>query len=461
MADIKSSDLATFVYTSGTTGNPKGVMLTHANMFYQIQNLNHYILPDVADTSLSLLPPWHIYERACGYYLYYSGCCQVYTNIRRFRDDLGKHPPSFFVCVPLVLDSLYNKVQGAIKRGNARKKAIANYLQWAAQTYIRQRRIVQGLSLAYARTARPFLVLLRAFLACGLLYPFFRLAHVLVYSKIRTNIGIKKGVVSGGGSLTASLDDFFEALGLPVVNGWGLTETSPVLSCRRALPGKNVRGSVGFAIPGTEVRVVNQETMEDLPDGEQGLLLARGPGIMAGYFNDDENTSKAFAPGTGWFDTGDLGWRAPEGIPGSNMAGNLVLAGRVKDTIVLSNGENVEPQPIEDACSQSDYIQFIVLYGQDRRALGALICKNEEAFEELEKTEGKMTEKQINELLRAEINKATAERPPQDAVAAFVVLKQPFSAEDGTLTRTMKPRRQVIFDKYSWELDQLKSLIRP
>ena len=191
-----------------------------------------------------------------------------------------------------------------------------------------------------------------------------------------------------------------------------------MLACRRALPFQNVRGTVGLPIPGTEVRVVNPETLEPVPDGQQGLLLVKGPGVMRGYYNDQESTAKAMRAGPGWFDTGDLGWRAPSkrpplfhkdynlhgvtcqpylrggsglcagGMAGSRMAGHITLTGRSKDTIVLSNGENIEPQPIEDALCVSPYISHLVLVGQDKRMLGALVAPSMEAFDELEQIKG-------------------------------------------------------------------------
>jgi long-chain acyl-CoA synthetase len=220
-----------------------------------------------------------------------------------------------------------------------------------------------------------------------------------------------------------------------VLNGWGLTETSPVLACRSARggPGANVRGSVGRPVPGTEIKIVHPDTKEEVADGTQGLLLARGPGVTRGYWGDQNATSAAFWAGERWFDTGDLGWRCPQNVPGSAMAGCIVLtgkwracfalpttppavsiataclflpacraaraspldppppcpslfalrAGRAKDTIVLTSGENVEPQPLEDAIACSRYVKTAVLVGHGHRALGALLVPDEEALAEL------------------------------------------------------------------------------
>ncbi|KAK9808885.1 hypothetical protein WJX72_005702 [[Myrmecia] bisecta] len=459
-AAVRRSDLATLVYTSGTTGNPKGVCLTHANLLYQTANFTYFIKPNPGERTLSLLPPWHIYERSCGYFLFSRATCAVYTNIRKFREDLTRYPPHFFVCVPLVLDTLQHKVKLTIKQGSAVKRAIAATLFAASTAFIRARRVLQGVALQFALQGRPLWAYVAAALTAAVLYPIHRLAGLLVYGKIRAALGIQRAVVSGGGSLAAHLDDFYEVLDLPVLNGWGLTETSPVLACRRDVPLKNVRGSVGQAILGTRLRVVDPETLRDLPDGSQGLLLAKGPGVMQGYYNDEMSTAKAFRAGDGWFDTGDLGWRAPAGVSGSNMAGSIVLSGRAKDTIVLSSGENIEPQPLEDLLVCSPYIKHIVLIGQDSRSLGALVVPDADAFEELKTLRGDLSQEDMEAVVRSEITKVSAGRPHHEKVASFVVLPEQLSAEDGTLTRSMKVRRPAIMEKYAAQVKQLQAKLR-
>ncbi|DBA95598.1 hypothetical protein WJX82_008376 [Trebouxia sp. C0006] len=457
---ISGSDLATLVYTSGTTGNPKGVMLTHSNLLYQLNNLKHFLQPSPGESSLSLLPPWHIYERSCGYFIYSCGMKQVYTSIRRFREDLTKFPPQFFVCVPLVIDTLQTKVKAAIKRGSTAKRTIAAFFFALSGIFIRATRVKNGVDLKWAVKPRPITALLWALLTVALLAPFHRLAKKLVYGKIRGALGVSKCVVSGGGSLQPHLDEFYEVLDLTVLNGWGLSETSPVLACRAYMDGQlAVRGSVGRPIPGTKLRVVDPETYQDVADGQQGVILAQGPGVMKGYYNDPQGTQKALKQGN-WFDTGDLGWRAPEGVAGSNMAGVVVLTGRAKDTIVLSSGENIEPSSIEDAAVCSPLIKFCVLLGQDRRSLGALVVPDPEAWEELEKEKGQITDAERHSIIKAELDKVSSARPPYERIAAFAILKEPFSPENGTLTRTMKPRKAVIMQQYASEVAALKKQLR-
>ncbi|KAL4439997.1 hypothetical protein ABPG75_002998 [Micractinium tetrahymenae] len=458
--ELSSSDLATLVYTSGTTGHPKGVMLTHANLLYQVSNLHFFLRPQPGQRALSLLPPWHIYERSCGYYILSCGACQVYSNIRSFRTDLTAHPPDYFVCVPLVLDTLHSKVMNTLKKASAVRRGLAMGLLAAAGAYVRAQRLIEGVSLQYAVEPRPLAALVRAWLAARLLAPLHWLFRRLVAAKVRAALGIRGCVVSGGGSLSPHLDDFFEAIGLPVLNGWGLTETSPVLSCRRNQAGQNVRGSVGQPTPGTQLRLVDPETMKDVADGQRGLLLAKGPGVMAGYYNDPGATAKAFQAGDGWFDTGDLGWRAPAGVAGSSMAGTIVLTGRAKDTIVLLNGENVEPQPIEDMLCCSPYIKFAVLIGQDHRSLGTLVVPDSEALETLAQERGleALPAAEVRQLVQQHIAGLPLSR--WEHITAFEVLAEPFSVDDGTLTRTMKPRRAAIMQKYAAEVKALEAHLR-
>lgn len=257
---------------------------------------------------------------------------------------------------------------------------------------------------------------------------------------------------------------FIAAIGMVVLNGYGLTETSPVLTCRStsAAPYGNVRGSVGRNIPGTELRFVDPSTYQDVCDGEQGLILARGPGVMSGYEGDESATAAAFSAGGGWLSTGDLGWRAPGRVPRSHMGGCVVLTGRSKDTIILSNGENVEPQPLEDALCASPYIKYAIVIGQGHRRLGALIVPDEDSFASLASNGNGsvLSTEERTEILRDTLRKITQDSPVCERIHQFVELQRPFSVEDGTLTRTLKPRRTAIMETYAKEVASLESKLR-
>lgn len=461
---VSAKDPATLVYTSGTSGHPKGVLLSHGNLAYQVLNMNVAMTVNPGDNVLSLLPPWHIYERSCSYFVFYNGGKMTYTNIRKFRDDLTKYPPHHFVCVPLVLNTLYDKVMAKFKQESSARRTLISAFMSASTAYVRARRVVEGLALQFAQTARPTAQLVQASLVMFALAPIHALATKLVYSKIRAALGIKSTVISGGGSLAPHLDDFYEVIGLEVLNGWGLSETSPVLACRRARPGQNVRGSIGRPITHTELKVVDPETLEEQPDGSQGLILARGPGVMQGYYRDEAATARAFRAGGGWFDTGDLGWRAPAGVEGSNMAGCIVLTGRAKDTLVLSNGKNIEPQPIEDALCSIPLVKHVILVGQDKRELGALVFPDKETLDTYQAETGKtLSPAELEDLLSdqvAQYNKARPDYHAFEHVAHIAVLDRPLSVDDGTLTRTMKPRRAEIMKVYKTEVEGLLHRLR-
>jgi long-chain acyl-CoA synthetase len=254
-----------------------------------------------------------------------------------------------------------------------------------------------------------------------------------------------KHVISGGGALPAYIDNFFEIVGVEILQGYGLTETSPVTNARR--PWRNLRGSSGQPIPGTEVKIVNPETRQPLPVGERGLVLLKGPQIMQGYYQNPEATTKAIDT-EGWFDSGDLGWVTPEN--------DLVLTGRAKDTIVLTNGENIEPQPIEDACLRSPYIDQIMLVGQDQRSIGALIVPNLEALEKWAETQNNsqkidLESKIVQDLFRQELNREVQNRPSyraDDRIGPFKLIEEQFSIENGLMTQTLKIRRHVVMSRY-------------
>jgi len=470
-AVVGRSDMATLVYTSGTTGHPKAVTLTHGNLLYQIENLGTFLPVCADDSALSLLPPWHIYERATSYYILSTGATQVYSNIRRFKDDLSKYKPDYFVCVPLVLDTLHSKVMANLRSKPEVARNVAMTLINASQAYVRARRTANGLDVRFARSPVPLLETVMATLLSLLLAPLHALAQRLVFAKVREAVGIRYNVISGGGALAPHLDDFYEAMGLEVLNGWGLSETSPVLACRvssrmRQDARPNTRGSIGFEIPGTQVRVVDVDTLRDVPDGTPGLLLARGPGVMQGYLADEASTAKAFRAGDGWFDTGDLGWRAPQGVAGSKMAGCIVLTGRAKDTIVMASGKNVEPEPIESAIQCSGLVKHAILLGQDKRELGALVFPDEDAVESLAATRGggaPPSDAELHGMLLAEVarlNQARVDYQSFEHISRVALARTPLSVEDGTLTRTMKPRRPEIFKAYKPQIDALLAQLR-
>jgi len=367
------------------------------------------------------------------------------------------------VGVPRLWESIYEGVQKQFREQPASKQRLVENLLSISQRYIKAQRLAQGLSLD---NLNPSAVeRLTASVQATALWPIHQLADKLVYQKVREATGGQiKQVISGGGSLAKHLDEFFEIIGIEVLVGYGLTETSPVTNVRR--PWHNLRGSSGSPMLETEIRIVDPETRKPLPQGQHGLVMARGPQIMKGYYKKPEATAKAI-DSEGWFDTGDLGWVTPQN--------DLVLTGRVKDTIVLTNGENIEPQPIEDACLRSPYIDQIVLVGQDQRSLGALIVPNLEALQQWAASQNlhlrlpasvpnqpdaptqefrtaiDLDGKEVQNLFRSELNREVQNRPgyrPDDRISTFKLILEPFSIENGMMTQTLKIRRPVVTERY-------------
>ena len=436
--------LATLIYTSGTTGKPKGVMLSHKNLLHQVKSLGVVVQPKKGDIALSILPTWHSYERSGEYFLISQGCTQIYTNLRSVKGDLKKFKPNYMIAVPRLWESIYEGVQKQFREQPAKKQSLVKLLLEMSQKYIEARRISQGLSLNHIH-ASVIERLQAKIVELGLL-SFHKLGEKLVYGKVREATGGNiKHVISGGGALPGYIDNFFEIVGVEILQGYGLTETSPVTNARR--PWRNLRGSSGQPIPGTEVKIVNPETRQPLPVGERGLVLLKGPQIMQGYYQNPEATKKAI-DAEGWFDSGDLGWVTPEN--------DLVLTGRAKDTIVLTNGENIEPQPIEDACLRSPYIDQIMLVGQDQRSIGALIVPNLEALAKWAQTQNNTQKidlegKIVQDLFRQELNREVQNRPSyraDDRIGPFKLIEEQFSIENGLMTQTLKIRRHIVMERY-------------
>ncbi len=452
--------LATLMYTSGTTGKPKGVMLSHGNLLHQVTTFGIVLQPKGGDRILSILPTWHVYERTVEYFLLSQGCTQIYTTIRHVKADLKAFKPIYMIGVPRLWESIYDGVQKQFREQPPNKQKLVFTLLDISQRYIKARRIAQGLDL---NQLNPSLTKrISASIQASLLLPAHKLADKLIYQTVREATGGQiKTIISGGGSLAMHLENFFEIAGIEILVGYGLTETSPVTNVRRME--RNLRRSSGLPMPGTQIRIVDPETRKPLPTGEQGLVLVKGFQVMQGYYKNPEATAKAI-DSEGWFDTGDLGWVTPNN--------DLVLTGRAKDTIVLTNGENIEPQPIEDACLRSPYIEQIMLVGQDQRSLGALIVPNLDALQQWAAAENvtlnlpnsdtnedsesfrtgiDLKSKEVQNLFRQELNREVKNRPgyrPDDRIGQFALILEPFSIENGMMTQTLKIRRPVVTQRY-------------
>nr|RNJ68112.1 MAG: long-chain fatty acid--CoA ligase [Leptolyngbya sp. IPPAS B-1204] len=457
--------LATLMYTSGTSGQPKGVMLSHHNLISQILGAYEVAQPQPGERVLSILPIWHCYERTFEYFVLAFGCTQAYTNIRFVKKDIKDFKPHYMVGVPRLWESIYDGIQKQLREQPASKQRLAHFFLTQSDRYIKARRIVQGLSLDNLHPSPAERVV--AALQSLVLAPLHWVGDRLVYQKIRAGVGgAVKFLVSGGGSIAEHLEDFFEVVGITILGGYGLTETSPITHVRR--PWRNIRGADGQPLRNTETQIVDLETRRPLPPEKQGLVMIRGDQVMLGYYKNPEATKKAISP-EGWFDTGDLGWVSNQD--------DLVITGRAKDTIVLTNGENIEPQPIEDACLRSPYVDQIMLVGQDQKVLGALIVPNLEMVQQWAASQNLyiqlpddpspapvgaqiigLEDKPVQDLFRQELNREVKNRPgyrADDRIGPFRLLSEPFSIQNGLLTQTLKIRRAVVTDRYRGMIDEM------
>jgi long-chain acyl-CoA synthetase len=463
--NLQRDRLATLLYTSGTTGKPKGVMLSHGNLLHQINTFPAVIDPEPGNRILSILPTWHIFGRTVEYYMLAKGSTQIYTGIRHIKKDLQTYKPLYMASVPRLWESLYEGIQKQFREQPAKKQKLVDFFFGISQRYIQARRTAHRLDLD--NLAPSVLERWSATVRSWIFWPFHRLGDRLVYQKVRDALGGEfRASISGGGALPMHLENFYEIVGLQLLVGYGLTETSPVLTVRRLE--RNLRRSAGLPLAQTEIKIVAPETRQTLPLGQKGLVMARGGQIMMGYYNNPEATKKAI-DSDGWFDTGDLGWLTDKS--------DLVLTGREKDTIVLSNGENIEPEPLENACLRSPYIAQMIVVGQDQRSLGALIVPNLENLAQYVASQGKSLQlpelvaletpsasgepipldaPEIQELFRKELIREIQNRPgyrPDDRIGAFRLIAEPFSIENGLLTQKMSMRRPVVMERYRDMID--------
>ena len=433
---------ATILYTSGTTGKPKGVPLSHGNLLHQMRCLACVAHPSPGAAVLSVLPIWHAYERSAEYYFFSCACSQSYTTIKQLKRDLPRVCPLVMVTVPRLWEAVQAGFEDALKGMPAGRQRLLRVALANSGAQRRAWRQARNIMLAPVRRISR----LQALGEATLRWPLHGLAAALLWPKVLKKLcgGELRFPINGGGAIAPHVDRFFEAVGIELLVGYGLTETSPVVSCRR--PWRNIRGSSGPPLPDTEFRIVDPETGSTLRLRQQGLVLVRGPQVMAGYLGNPQATAKVLDQ-EGWFDTGDLGMLLADG--------SLVITGRAKDTIVLSSGENIEPGPLEEALVASPLVEQVMLVGQDERQLGALVVPAAEAIRlwagerglDLQEDLGGLPgDGELLRMLRGELNRLLAQRSGSraDERLAGVALVEPFSMENGLLTQTLKQRRDRI-----------------
>ena len=421
---VTPDDLASIIYTSGTTGDPKGAMLTHSNFMSNIQAATGVVTLGPDDVFLSFLPLSHVFERMGGHYLpLSSGATIAYAESPfTIRQNMQEVRPTIMMSVPRVYEAMHERILNSVKEGSPTKQKI---FHWSVG-------VGSKVSQAIQQKKKPSLGLsMKA-----------SIANKLVFEKLKAVTGGRlRFFVSGGSPLSKAIAEFFHAAGILILEGYGLTETSPVICVNR--PDQWKFGTVGPVIPGIEVKIA-----------EDGEILSRGPHIMQGYFNKPSDTAEAI-DADGWFYTGDIGEIDEEGF--------LTITDRKKNLLILSNGKNVAPQPIENQLKQSPYISEIMLLGDQRRTITALIVPNYDAIKEFAAEQqleaddlpALLQTQEVQRLIRGEINQYSPDYADFERVRMFTLMEKEFSEESGEMTPTLKLKRSVIMENHKAVIDQM------
>ncbi len=420
-------DVATIIFTSGTTGRPKGVPLTQENYLLHVSGGRGRMNTEPGNIWLTMLPVWHSFERIVQYIALGNGVGLAYSKPvgAVMMKDFAEIHPHYTTAVPRIWESVYNTIQKKMDAASGVKRGVFGFFVAVGGAYARLDNLYRGLT---PRFRKRFRLLDKAVSALPrlALMPLNALGRNVILKPIRELFGTRlKAGVSGGGSLQKKVDLFFAASGICLMEGYGLTEAGPVVAVRNLSTLE--AGTVGKAFPGMEIKLLDEDGKE-CAAGEMGVIHCRGAQVMKGYFDDPESTAKVLSP-DGWLNTGDLGVMTHDRA--------LKIVGRIKDTIVLSDGENVEPGPIEKHLAYSTYIDTAVVVGQDRKHLGALIVPDFTNLAEYAKANGiasdgvedLLTKPAIRALYRREIDEAI-NRPkgfePFERIHNFTLLTKVF-----------------------------------
>ena len=418
----KPDDLATIIYTSGTTGVPKGVMLTHSNFVSNVTSSSPLLPFSDKDTSMSLLPLSHSFERMVTYCYIYKGCTIGYAEgFDTVAQNFQELRPHVMAAAPRVLEKFYSRVMDNVLSSSALKRRIFYWAIKVGREYAQKKLQKQPVP--------------------GMLNLKRKLAHKLVFSKIIAKTGGRvRFFVSGAAPLSKDIGEFFYAMGLVVMEGYGLTETSPVVSVNTF---DNLKfGTVGPPIPGVEVKIA-----------EDGEIYTKGPNVMKGYYKLEEETKEVFD--REWFKTGDIGYLDEEG--------RLIITDRKKDLIVTAGGKNVAPQPIENLLKANPYIENALAIGDRRRFISALIVPNFDKIEEYakfhnipyENINDLVKDEKIQHFLEAEVDRATPSLASYEKIKKISLLDRDFEIDKGEMTPTYKVKRNIVEQKYKSVIDAM------
>lgn len=452
ISKIQEEDLFTVIYTAGTTGRPKGVPLTHKNIMSQINRIP--IRLKAGERILSILPVWHSFERMFEMVCIHFGAGTYYSSVRTLKEDMKKVRPTFMASAPRLWESVYQGIYATVSKSSVVKQKLFHAALFFCANLQSAKRWLgfQELDMTGRNAFVSFFIGIIKVLQYVANFLPATILDAIVLRKIREATGGElKGTVSGGGALPFHVDKFFNAIGIQVLEGYGLTETSPVISVR--ILDRAVMGTVGPLYKDTSLRIVDPNTSKILwttedsgPKGfsVKGEIHVKGDQVMSGYYKDEENTRKVLQDG--WFNTGDLGMMTYNHC--------LKIVGRTKETIVLLGGENIEPVPIENILSQSELILQCMVVGQDKKYLSVLIVPNPEHFPEYKPGLGFTSlsaqdeaNTRIYSVIRQTISAANGFKS-FERVVDFRLLPKPFETGD-ELTAKLSVKRHVVTEKYS------------
>ena len=417
-AGLDEDRLVTIVYTSGTTGEPKGVMLTHRNIVTNVRESMERVTATGNDYALEFLPLCHMIERLAGYGYMCLGMSRAYCSVYQVGELMATIRPTIFACVPRVLEKAHGAILARVEAAPAVRRAL---FRWS---------VAVGGEVARRQIDRQRVG--------GMLGVRHRVAERLVLSKVRGAFGGRlRGVISGGAALPVFVNEFFQALGIRVLEGYGLTETSPVIAIDGFTPGELRIGSVGRPLPSFEVKLA--------PDGE---LLARGPSVFSGYWNKPQETAESFDD-DGFFRTGDIATIDQDGF--------VFITDRKKDLIVTAGGKNVAPQPIESRLKESPLVDSAVLIGDGRPHIVALLSPSRDGVEAWARDHGVqpgdlaqlVAHPELLGLFGQAVDQVNRELARFEQIKRFRVLPEMLSVEGGGLTPTLKVKRRVVCERYA------------
>ncbi|MCQ2959827.1 MAG: long-chain fatty acid--CoA ligase [Bacteroidales bacterium] len=420
-AAVKPEDMATIIYTSGTTGNPKGVMLSHNNIVMQVKGV-YDLLNKASHTALSFLPLCHAYERMLNYVYQYNACSIYYSNIALINENMKEIQPTVMCCVPRLLEKIYEKLYSAGKKFSGPKK----WLYYWAIDLAKQYKIEPSKRSCWYNIRH-------------------KIADKLIYSQFREALGAQRiyEVVSGGSALQAQLAAFFQAIGLMIYEGYGLSETSPVIAVASYEPYTHEPGTVGLPLPGIEVKV-----------GANDELLCRGHNVMLGYYHDEERT-KEVIDAEGWFHTGDTAVITDKGL--------VKITGRLKSLFKTSFGKYVNPDLIEAKFVTSVFINTVVVCGENRQYPVALIVPDFSVLKgwcathkvPYESDEEVIKQPEVIARIQKEVKAFNESFADYEQVKRFALIADEWTPQNGLLSPTLKVKRKAVHTKYADILEKL------